>query len=87
VLVSFGVIFHNTGLIAWGIASKPITPGFSSVGYSYPADDGYLDLWHKTYNALAEVFWIIASIGTFIAFIVLIFGNPRHSNHASTRSP
>jgi amino acid transporter len=77
VLVSFGVIFNNSGLIAWGNRFQTDNAWIFLGGlFMILLMTAILISGTKRTMRWQNVFWIIASIGTFIAFIVLIFGNP-----------
>ena len=90
VLVSFGVIFKNNGLIVWGDRFQTDN-GWIFLGGLFMIVLMTAILISGTKRTLRwqNVFWIIASIGTFIAFIVLLFGNPAsfqaHFNTLSQR--
>lgn len=77
VLVSFGVIFKNPGLIAWGSRFET-DKGWIFLGglFMIVLMTTILVAGTKRTLRTQNVFWIIASIGTFIAFVVLLFGHP-----------
>jgi amino acid transporter len=82
VLVSFGVIFHNPSLIAWGDRFQTNNT-WIFIGGLFMIVLMTLILISGTKRTMRwqNVFWIIASIGTFIAFVVLIFANPTTFKH------
>lgn len=77
VLVSFGVIFKNPGLIAWGTRFETdklwVYAGGALMVVLMTA---VLIAGTKRTMRTQNTFWIIASVGTFIAFVVLLFGHP-----------
>lgn len=77
VLVSFGVIFKNNTLDAWGKRFETDN-AWIFLGGLFMIVLMTIILISGTKRTLRwqNAFWIIASIGTFIAFVVLIFGNP-----------
>jgi amino acid transporter len=88
VLVSFGVIFNNSGLIAWGDRFE-LDKAWIFLGglFMIVLMTGILISGTKRTLRWQNVFWIIASIGTFIAFVVLLFGNPASfKSHFNTLS-
>lgn len=77
VLVSFGVIFKNDGLIAWGTRFETDKPWIFLGGlFMIVLMTAILIAGTKRTLRTQNVFWIIASVGTFIAFVVLLFGHP-----------
>jgi amino acid transporter len=90
VLVSFGVIFKNPGLIAWGDRFQTDKAWIFIGGlFMIVLMTSILISGTKRTMRWQNLFWIIASIGTFIAFVVLIFGNPTsfqaHFNQLAAR--
>jgi amino acid transporter len=90
VLVSFGVIFKNDSLIAWGGRFETDNAWIFLGGlFMIVLMTAILISGTKRTLRWQNVFWILASLGTFVAFVVLIFGNPAsfqsHFNELSTR--
>src|SRR6516162_2939798 len=89
-LVTFGIFFHNNDLIAWG--------GRFQTDHAWIFLGGLFMIVLMTAILIAgtkmtfrwqNTFWIIASAGTFLAFIVLAFGSSQsfqsHFNQLSAR--
>jgi basic amino acid/polyamine antiporter, APA family len=89
-LVSFGIFFHNNSLIAWGNRFQ--------VDHTWIFLGGLVMILAMTALLIAgtkitlrwqNIFWIIASAGTFLAFIVLAVGSSKefqnHFNQLSAR--
>jgi APA family basic amino acid/polyamine antiporter len=75
-LVTFGIFFHNTGLITWGDKFQTDNTWIFLGGlFMIVLMTLLLILGTKTTLRWQNIFWIIASAGTFIAFIVLAFGS------------
>jgi basic amino acid/polyamine antiporter, APA family len=77
VLATFGIIFKNPGLIAWGDRFQTDNAWIFLGGLFMIALMTLLLIsGTKSTLRMQNIFWIIASIGTFIAFVVLLFGHP-----------
>jgi basic amino acid/polyamine antiporter, APA family len=75
-LVSFGIFFHNNGLITWGDKFQADNTWIFLGGlFMIVLMTLLLILGTKRTLRWQNIFWIIASAGTFIAFIVLAFGS------------
>jgi basic amino acid/polyamine antiporter, APA family len=75
-LVTFGIFFHNDGLITWGDKFQTDNTWIFLGGlFMIVLMTLLLILGTKTTLRWQNIFWIIASAGTFIAFIVLAFGS------------
>jgi amino acid transporter len=75
ILVTLGTFFDNNTLVTWGTNFQEkdlwiFLGGFSMIALM----TGILIAGTKKTLKWQNVFWIIASIGTFVAFIVLMFG-------------
>lgn len=75
ILVTLGVFFDNSTLVEWGTNFQEkdlwiFLGGFSMIALM----TGILIAGTKKTLRWQNAFWIIASIGTFVAFIVLMFG-------------
>jgi basic amino acid/polyamine antiporter, APA family len=75
-LVTLGVFFNNTTLVRWGNNFQThdlwiFVGGFAMIALM----TGILIAGTKTTLRWQNWFWIIASIGTFLAFLVLLFGS------------
>ena len=75
ILVSLGAMFDNSSLIDWGTRFQTenwwiFWGGFSMVALM----TGILIAGTKKTLRVQNIFWIIASVGTFLAFVVLMFG-------------
>jgi amino acid transporter len=76
ILVTLGITFDNTQLIEWGTNFQ--TKGewiFAGAMVMVLLMGAILIAGLRTTFAFQNTFWIIASVGTFLAFIVLLIGN------------
>ena len=77
VLATFGIIFKNPGLVAWGDRFQTDNAWIFLGGlFMIVLMTSLLIAGTKRTLRMQNIFWIIASIGTFIAFVVLLFGHP-----------
>jgi amino acid transporter len=89
-LVTFGVIFHNNDLIAWGTRFQ-VDHAWIFIGglFMIVLMTALLIAGTKITLRWQNIFWIIASAGTFIAFVVLAVGSSTsfrdHFNTLSAR--
>jgi basic amino acid/polyamine antiporter, APA family len=75
-LVTFGIFFHNPGLIAWGDKFQTDHTWIFLGGlFMILLMTAILIAGTKITFRWQNTFWIIASAGTFLAFIVLAFGS------------
>ncbi len=76
ILVTLGIFFENDQLIEWGNNfQKDATWIFAGAMVMVVLMGAILIAGLKTTFRWQNAFWIIASAGTFLAFIVLVFGN------------
>ena len=89
-LVTFGIFFHNNNLIAWGDRFQ-VSHGWIFLGglFMIVLMTAILIAGTKMTFRWQNTFWIIASAGTFLAFIVLAVGSSSsfqsHFNQLSAR--
>ncbi|HYB16339.1 MAG TPA: APC family permease [Streptosporangiaceae bacterium] len=89
-LVTFGIFFHNNNLIAWGDRFQ-VSHGWIFLGglFMIVLMTAILIAGTKMTFRWQNTFWIIASAGTFLAFIVLAVGSStsfqNHFNQLSAR--
>jgi len=82
VLVTLGIFFKNNTLIDWGTRFQTENWWiFWGAMVMVVLMTLILILGTKTTLRTMNVFWIIASIGTFVAFIVLLFGSTSRFQH------
>lgn len=90
ILVSLGAIFNNKTMIDWGTRFQSdnlwvFLGGFAMIALM----TAILIAGTKTTFRWQDTFWIIASLGTFLAFLVLLFGSSsafqQHFNDLSAR--
>src|SRR5579859_743290 len=89
-LVTFGIFFHNTDLITWGDRFQTDHTWIFLGGlFMIVLMTALLILGTKMTLRWQNIFWIIASAGTFLAFIVLAVGSSSsfrdHFNMLSAR--
>ena len=89
-LVTFGIFFHNNDLIAWGDRFQTDHAWIFLGGlFMIVLMTAILIAGTKMTFRWQNTFWIIASAGTFLAFIVLAFGSSQsfqsHFNQLSAR--
>ena len=89
-LVTFGIFFHNSSLIAWGDRFQTDHVWIFLGGlFMILLMTALLIAGTKMTFRWQNTFWIIASAGTFLAFIVLAFGSSHsfqaHFNQLSAR--
>ncbi len=76
ILATLGVTFNNTTLIDWGNSFQKDTHWiFAGAMLMVVLMGVILVLGLRTTFRWQNAFWIIASTGTFLAFLVLVFGN------------
>ena len=76
ILATLGVTFNNTTLIDWGNSFQHDTHWiFGGAMIMVVLMGAILVAGLRTTFRWQNVFWIIASAGTFLAFVVLVFGN------------
>jgi hypothetical protein len=88
-LVTFGIFFHNDDLIAWGNRFQTDHVWIFLGGlFMIVLMTAILIAGTKVTFRWQNTFWIIASAGTFLAFIVLAVGSSQSfQNHFNQLSP